>query len=57
MMSLLLLMKFHLSYVSAFKTSYIFLVKIFAFLAVTLLMQYNSILIQASLFFKSESMI
>ena len=57
MMSLLLLMKFHLSYVSTFKTSYIFLVKIFAFLAVTLLMQYNSILIQASLFFKSESMI
>ena len=57
MMSLLILMKFHLAYVSTFKTSYIFLVKIFAFLAVTLLMQYNSILIQASLFFKSESMI
>ena len=50
MMSLLILMKFHLAYVSTFKTSYIFLVKIFAFLAVTLLMQYNSILIQASLF-------
>ena len=57
MLSLLILMKFHLTYVSPFKTSYILLVKILAFLAVTLLMQYDSLLIQASLFFKSESMI